>query len=175
MKKVLIAIGTVLLVLVVILAVIMIPRLKGTDKGMQSGTPGVQNSDGAFCIEIGGDVTVDKADFSYIHADYFANGEQCGFMYSCPDEGSDVARLEFPRENFEGIIGSEKITEFKLDIYLSYSDYKGDEAVEQAMMGNAGRDEYLDSITIQNPEAGKTYSYRIIGNQDSGYKLEPAT
>ena len=175
MKKVLIAIGTVLLVLVVILAVIMIPRLKGTDKGTQSGTPEMQNSDGAFCIEIGGDATVDKADFSYVHIDYFANGEQCGFKYTCPDAGSDVISLPFPHEDFDGVIGSDAVSEFRLDIYLSYSDYQGDEAVEQAMMGNAGKDEYLDSITIQNPEAGKTYSYRIVGNQDSGYKLEPAT
>lgn len=124
-----------------------------------------------FTLEIGGNVTADRADFSYLRADYFLGGEQCGYMYSCPDEGSDVIRIEYTPADFDGMADPYDLSDFRVDLYLSYSDYKGDEAVLQAMYGNTGRDEFLTSVEL-SPAYGETYEYRLAGDQESGYILE---
>lgn len=132
---------------------------------------GCGQKDEKFTIEIGGDVMPDEVDYSYLQANYFLGDEQCGYMYSCVDEGEDAIRLEFPRDAFELFPDSTDLDNFRVDLYLSYSDYKGDEAVLQAMYGNTGENVFLTSITL-SAEFGKTYKYRLTGNRESGHTLE---
>lgn len=128
-----------------------------------------------FTVEIGGDVIPDDVDWSYIQADYFLGGEQYGYMYSCVDEGNDAIRLDFFKDDLEGFSDSPgftpNLTDFRIDLYLSYSDYKGDEAVLQAMYGNTGKNVFLTSVNL-SAEYGKTYEYRLAGDRESGYVLE---
>ena len=128
-----------------------------------------------FTVEISGDVMPDDIDWSYIQADYFLGGEQYGYMYSCVNEGNDAILLDFFKDDLESFSDSPDfapdLTECRIDLYLSYSDYKGDEAVYQAMHGNTGENVYLTSISF-SAEYGQTYQYRLTGDHDSGYKLE---
>ena len=128
-----------------------------------------------FTVEISGDVMPDDIDWSYIQSDYFFGGEQYGYMYSCVDEGNDAILLDFFKDDLEGFSDSPDfapdLTECRIDLYLSFSDYKGDEAVEQAMHGNTGENVYLTSISF-SAEYGQTYQYRLTGDHGSGYKLE---
>ena len=124
-----------------------------------------------FSLEIGGEVMPDKVDFSYLQADYFLGDEQCGYMYSCADEGENVIRLNFTQDDFAGMTDSVDLSDFRVDLYLCYSDFKGDDAVLQAMYGNTGENEFLTSLTIP-AEYGQTYTYQLTGNRQDGYTLE---
>ena len=128
-----------------------------------------------FTVEIGGDVLPDNVDWSYIQADYFLGGEQYGYMYSCVNEGNDAILLDFFKEDLERYSDEPGFTpdlsDVRIELYLSYSDYKGDEAVEQAMHGNTGENEYLTSVSF-SAEYGQTYQYRLTRDRDSGYKLK---
>ena len=104
-------------------------------------------------------------------ADYFLGDEQCGYLYSCVDEGEDVIRLNFTPDDFAGMNDSANLSDFRVDLYLCYSDFKGDDAVLQAMYGNTGENEFLTSLTIP-AEYGQTYTYRLTGNRQDGYTLE---
>lgn len=104
-------------------------------------------------------------------ADYFLGDEQCGYLYSCVDEGEDVIRLNFTPDDFAGMTDSANLSDFRVDLYLCYSDFKGDDAVLQAMYGNTGENEFLTSLTIP-AEYGQTYTYRLTGNRQDGYTLE---
>ena len=129
------------------------------------------NTGEKFSLEIGGEVMPDQVDFSYLQADYFLGDEQCGYLYSCVDEGEDVIRLNFTPDDFAGMTDSANLSDFRVDLYLCYSDFKGDDAVLQAMYGNTGENEFLTSLTIP-AEYGQTYTYRLTGNRQDGYTLE---
>lgn len=130
-----------------------------------------ENTGEKFSLEIGGEVMPDQVDFSYLQADYFLGDEQCGYLYSCVDEGEDVIRLNFTPDDFAGMTDSANLSDFRVDLYLCYSDFKGDDAVLQAMYGNTGENEFLTSLTIP-AEYGQTYTYRLTGNRQDGYTLE---
>ena len=129
------------------------------------------NTGEKFSLEIGGEVMPDQVDFSYLQADYFLGDEQCGYLYSCVDEGEDVIRLNFTPDDFAGMTDSANLSDFRVDLYLCYSDFKGDDAVLQAMYGNTGENEFLTSLTIP-AEYGQTYTYQLAGNRQDGYTLE---
>ena len=49
-------------------------------------------------------------------ADYFLGDEQCGYLYSCVDEGEDVIRLNFTPDDFAGMNDSANLSDFRVDL-----------------------------------------------------------
>ncbi len=97
--------------------------------------------------------------------------EQYGYLYTCPNEDTpDVYELTFSPEDFnEG--ANVDLSLFRLELYLSYSEYQGEEAVNQAMMGNTGEETYLGSVSL-NAVYGQSYEYEITKLQDGSYVIK---
>ena len=112
----------------------------------------------------------EDGDYSYLRCDVYLGDTLFTTQYGCPDEGDDFTHFDCTPDVFQGIEGEHSLSEFRAELYVGKNGYSKEEALMQAMMGNAGDSVLLSTLQF-TPEFGRQYEYRLVPEGES-YSLE---